>query len=866
MNGPSERATGAAAVRVDLEVTEFAVVPEQPVELELEVTNLDAVIRSYRVTVLGLDQSWVEVDRPVLDLFPDERQRVTITLTLPSTFPAGRHHVGIEVTEPHALPGIEHLGPPGAPHVPPGVLGGHGAPILLGGGPAALTAMTAVELTVPATDGLQLSVLPESLTVGRQGTYVLDVANTGNTTLMPTLVLDDPERLTDVVFDPPAPTILPGERVVVDATVRSTRPWFGMPAVRVLEFSTAAEQARAARAAVLIVRPRVSRRALAFFGLLLVVTIFAFVIAQAFGSVAERTDASEQMLRRGLGEDGPGVRVAPANLSGSVMSTTGGPISGAVVELFDPASPVLAQHSTVTGEQGGFQFGSVSPGSYLVRVEVAGFDEVWWPSADSIADAEVLELDEGALIDDLLIELAGRPGSISGRVAGEEVAGALVAAQLAPDALDGSDLEDTPAVIASVALDATGEFVLDELPTPATYELTVQLVGFATETFAITLGPGEQRSGIEVLLRAGDGRIAGQVVDTAGEPVGNAEIVATDGTTTLRTRSLSSGDDLGSFELRDLVTPMTYTLEISAEGFGRESITFALEQEEVLDDVTIVLTSGVGSLAGRVSGPDGSPLGGIDVTVVGGEIEQRRAVSLSVGDPGRWLATDLPAPGAYTVTFSAEGYVTQAVSVEIGVGADANRDDINVRLSVLNASVRGRVTEPSGAPIGGVSITLDGASIERNTISGDDPPGAYGFADLPPGAYTITFSRVGSRSQTLLVDLVAGQNLVLPDVQLEPQATIRGIVVRGGVGEPGVGVDVFTLEGYPLTPSASTVTGPGGTFEIIGLDAPDTYVVEFRVPAGGAVVGSVTTFLQSGETVDVEFELVTDQDRLLEGL
>ena len=42
-----------------------------------------------------------------------------------------------------------------------------------------------------------------------------------------------------------------------------------------------------------------------------------------------------------------------------------------------------------------------------------------------------------------------------------------------------------------------------------------------------------------------------------------------------------------------------------------------------------------------------------------------------------------------------------------------------------------------------------------------------------------------------------------------------------------------------------------GSFTIIGVDAPETYVIEFRVPAGGPVAESRTVFLPAGQTLDM---------------
>ena len=813
----------AQRVRADVATPELAIALGDAASVEVEVTNLDEVIRSYRVAILGIDPDLVVVDPPSADLFPGERLAVTVTFVLPVDFPAGRRTVGLEISEPDEV------------DAPPVVVD--------------------LVLDLQAQDGVALTAEPATLEMGGTGTFIVHPVNTGNTTVDLKLEAVEPERLVEVTFDPPKPRLAPGERCVVRATARGKRPWFGLPVVRVLEVTATAGETTATSAIALMQRPRLSRRVVSLLGLLLAVTLFAFVIALSFGSVADLSEANEALLKQSLGHtDGAGDRVVPAVMSGAVTSTTGGGIDGVAVELYEQANPVIPFATTVTDQSGAYRFGAVPAGAYLLRFAVAGFGEVWYPEAETAADAEPIEVEDGVDLGGVDIALAGRPGQVAGNVLGADVVGAVVAVRIPAEAIEGSDIEPTPAVVASVELDATGRFVLPELPTPATYELAVAKPGFASEIRTVTLGPGEQRDGIEILLRRGDGILAGTIVDTAGEPVHGVVVDATDGTSETRTRSLSGDDTAGFFELRDLPTPATYTLTFTAPGHFVETATISLEESEQRDDLVIVLTSDMGSLSGVVSEPDGTPVGGVSVTVVGADLE-RTTESLSVGAVGSWLISGLPVPGTYTVTFRGDGLTTQALSVDLVPGPEATRTDVDAVLTSATASVSGTVKDAGGTAIGGVQITLERSGEERKTISSDEPAGAYGFDELPPGAYTMSFRRAGSTPQTLLIDLAAGQDLQLEDITLEQQARVTGVVSRDGVGEAGVGIVVYRASEYPGTVVTAVTTGAGGVFEIVGLDAPETYILEFQVPAGGPVAGSKTVFLRPGETVEVDFDL-----------
>jgi uncharacterized membrane protein len=810
-------------VRADVVTPELVLGQGETAVVEVEVTNVDEVIRSYKVDVLGLDPEWIQVDATMLDLFPGERRTVPVAFRLPTDFPAGRRSIAIEISEP-------------------GVTG-------------AAAVVVEARLSVAPIDALTLAAEPATIECGSTGTFVVTVFNAGNTTLDLEVSAMDPERAVTVTFEPPDNRLYPGERCVVQATGTGKRPWFGMPAVRVLDIRARAGTAEAISAVAFMQRPRVSRRVITAVGLLAVVTLFAFVILKSFSDVAALSEQNAALIKSSMGEDEAlGARIAPASLAGQVTSTTGGGIDGVAVELYEQDNPVLPKFATVTDAEGNFRFGGLAEGAYLLRFQVAGFGEIWYPAGETFADAEPVEVAAGDALTDLGIALDGRPGAVGGTVLGADVADAVVTVQLPAAAIEGSDVEPVPAVVATMAVDASGAFLLPDLPTPATYEVQVAKPGFATELRTISLGPGETRDDLQVLLRKGDGVLSGSIVDTAGTPLGGASITATDGAAQTQTRSLSGDETNGFFELRDLATPSTYTITVTAPGYFDQTVTLTLEAEQRRDDLTIVMTADRGSLAGTVSAPDGTPLGGVTITVGGADFE-RTTESLSVGEVGAWHLEGLPVPGTYTVTFRDEDRQTQALSVDLVAGPESRRTGVDAVLGRANASINGVVANSDDTPVSGVQITLERSGVTRNTISSDAPLGAYGFDRVPPGAYTLTFRRAGSTPQTLLIDLRAGETVTAPRIQLEEQARITGVFTRDGVGEAGVGVTIYTQGGYPGSAVRTTITGAGGVFTVEALDAPQTYIVEFQVPAGGPPVGSETVFLRPGEAVNVEFDL-----------
>jgi hypothetical protein len=662
-------------------------------------------------------------------------------------------------------------------------------------------------------------------------------------------------------YSPPSVSLQPGARGAIQIDVTGPRPWFGMPVVRTVEVTAHTPpvlpklpdvpDAHAITAVAFVQRPRFSRRAVAIAGLLLAVTMFALVINASFASVADLSRQNEELLKQSLGADQPlATRPLPGSIGGRITSTTGGGIDGATVEVYEEAtSAVVPVASTVTDADGFYTFGSLGVGIYRVRVTAAGFGEVWYPTSASITDAFAIDLGAGSESDEVDVALTGQPGAVAGTVFGEDVSGAIVTVQIPGDAIAGSDIPAPPTIVATVELDATGAFSLENLPTPSAYELVVSKAGYATETRTLNVGPGEGQRGLEVLLRRGDGRITGTVVDANGVPIPGVDVVASDGLASVSTRTLS-GDGAGTFEIRDLTTPATFALSAEPSGYESQSITVNLGLGQRIDDLRLVLNASTGSIAGLVTDAAGKPLGGVVVRAVGseGEVFTR---TLSIGSVGTWYLSGLPVPAAYTVTFEGDGLQTQAVSVDLPAGAGADLRGLDVTLTPSTASVLGDVIETGGDPIGGVAITLASSSLTKQTLTADEPAGEFHFASLPPGSYTLSFSRVGSSPQTILVDLTAGQTLSLATVELEAQARFVGVVERAGVPAADVGVQAYKLSEYPSTASATVISQADGSFEIVGIDAPETYVIEFRVPAGGQVAGSQTVFLPAGRTIDI---------------
>ena len=95
------------------------------------------------------------------------------------------------------------------------------------------------------------------------------------------------------------------------------------------------------------------------------------------------------------------------------------------------------------------------------------------------------------------------------------------------------------------------------------------------------------------------------------------------------------------------------------------------------------------------------------------------------------------------------------------------------------ASLRGTVTDPSGAAIAGVKVTLVDTSTSRTVVSTSDANGIYQFNALPPAPYRLTAEAAGFKPTVLEdVHIVTDQPNGL-DVQLQVGATTETVTVSG---------------------------------------------------------------------------------------
>jgi uncharacterized membrane protein len=213
-------------VRVQLEAPSGALVPGEPVDLAVDVTNGLPVIDGVRVLLdneTGLE--WA-AEPDLLPLFPDGTGTVTVTVTAPRDLPAGAYQLPVQVRST-----VE---------------------------PTAST-VRYLPLHVQPAPSLSLAVTPADRTARRRSSYAVVCHNTGNVPLGVDLAATDPSHALTCRVEPPTVDIPPGAQANATLTVSCRRRLLGTELTHRAQLVAASNDAHAETGVVFRQRPLIPR-------------------------------------------------------------------------------------------------------------------------------------------------------------------------------------------------------------------------------------------------------------------------------------------------------------------------------------------------------------------------------------------------------------------------------------------------------------------------------------------------------------------------------------------------------------------------------------------------------------------------------
>ena len=350
-----------------------------------------------------------------------------------------------------------------------------------------------------------------------------------------------------------------------------------------------------------------------------------------------------------------------AVLGGQVIA---GDAEGVVVEVevvaLDLLTPVDAT-TIMTDELGIWSLeGLASPATYRITYRAPGFDPV-----------EITQpVPGGGAIAVNTATLPAAPGLVAGTVV-----------DASGRALGGVDVTLTRGELEIATKTPTsgeiGFFEVPDLRTPATYLMTFSLDGFASETIAVRLGPGEARDDLVVVLSTAFGTVTGVVRAADGTtPLGGVRVTVSGEGLRIESETLTSGD-VGRYRISDLPLPGTYTVTFDLAGFGRQSIQVSTSRAAptVINDVRLGVD--VATVTGRITaGGTGAAngLNGVVVVLTDGGAVRRETVTASApaSELGTFRFDGLPS-GTYAIVVTRPSAppgepltLTGSVTVDVG--------------------------------------------------------------------------------------------------------------------------------------------------------------------------------------------------------
>lgn len=386
-------------------------------------------------------------------------------------------------------------------------------------------------------------------------------------------------------------------------------------------------------------------------------------------------------------------------------------------KLVGPAAPTQrAEVQTSTRDGGLWAFADVpGPGYFVVEFAKVGYETRSFV-IEIGPDLEPVVLD---------MDLEAGDGSLSGVVTGDgaPLGGARVTVS------DGTTVASTTTPTSG----DVGTWAFLGLDTPAQWVITVERDGFGTEVRTVDLGASSSET-LNIDLAAGVGSLSGSVraLRLGADPLTGATDGIEGATVTL------TADDLERS-----------TTTVGAEG------TFALPRLPLGTEYTVAVE-------------------------VDGFLAQSQTVTLTEADPNTTLVLTLrPDSG------SVQGLVL-AVPIWTSDDEAANPGTGN--------TVGKPVVGGSPEPVSGVGLTLSDETMSFKTVSNADPDANIAFANVPAGTYVLTTDLFNHATSQQLITVAAGEvtnaspdgtpiTLTYEERPLPATGSISGFIVNATTGE-----------------------------------------------------------------------------------
>ncbi|MDX2089848.1 MAG: sigma-70 family RNA polymerase sigma factor [Kofleriaceae bacterium] len=384
--------------------------------------------------------------------------------------------------------------------------------------------------------------------------------------------------------------------------------------------------------------------------------------------------------------------------------------------------------------------------------------------------------------------------------------------------------------------DASGAFAISGLERREV-ELVAQHESGASAIVPVDLVANRTQE-LALVLDVG-GTIAGTVVDTAGAPIGDAQVVAEpdwNGGTSDRAAWSVRGiqeavtDQGGAFRFPGLPAG-SYRVRAARPGTPEAALSLSPGVVAKPDTAPIkIVVRADGTLTGKLALADGK-VPALAFLALG----DTHPIAVSTKD-GAFELTG--AAGTHVLTISGPGFVQARKEVTISEGTNTDAGTLTL---AAGRSIAGHVVDANGAPVakatvaagtlltgGGNELYIKDESIGAKDTETDDE-GRFVLDGFPPAAITLVAGKEGV-GRSASVRMPPSTESATLDLVLAPTTGIGGKITRNGA--PLADTVVIATPVGASAQNFFVVTGPDGTFVLDAL-APGAYVVFPMLGGGG---------------------------------
>jgi len=471
--------------------------------------------------------------------------------------------------------------------------------------------------------------------------------------------------------------------------------------------------------------------------------------------------------------------------------------------------------TTQTQINGTYAFSIPAGSNYSILVEKDGYKSA--TGSSGVQSAGTTSVKDFAL--------SSNPSSVAGAVS---ISGGGILAGAKVYALNGAG-----AKVDSTVTKTDGSYILGL--NPNSYTLRVQKPGYTSDQKSTSLSIGQNLTGVNFTVNENFVFISGKVTDESG--------VALDQVLVNATRAKGGGatavtDAEGAYAFNDLIGG-SYTINYSKSGYVTKEIA-----QTASDGATVSLNQQLvqknGSISGTVTDDFAQILTEATVTAT----HESGTVYTAISDgSGAYQLTALEL-GEYELNATKTRYNSPAaISISI---TEEQSEQAGVTISDLvlnNAGITGSVVQTgTSTTIKDAEISISGENGSGFTLS--DASGNYTISEMSAGRYFLIVSKDGFRSDSIFVNLTAGNTITTP-LKLSPNiGTLSGQVTDRSGNSLGFSVTVIASN---QDNNYSVKTDASGNFQFNEIENGSSYTLVTDIYRDGYENGELDATIPEGQ-------------------